>query len=120
MAMNIALLRLVLSALFVLSACARLSERSHSSSQYSHARRSLSTSPNLVNRTLPWGDDAQELVRRDGQKYVFMHHVRSYMTWKCQYFGLTALLADRRKCVLPEPNPSRLSRLILLARVSVY
>jgi glucan endo-1,3-alpha-glucosidase len=34
------------------------------------------TSTTAFNNTLPWGDDPKELVKRDGTKYVFMHHVR--------------------------------------------
>ena len=28
------------------------------------------------NATVPWTDDPEQLVKRDGRKYVFMHHVR--------------------------------------------
>lgn len=34
------------------------------------------TGATAFNNTLPWGDDPKELVKRDGTKYVFMHHVR--------------------------------------------
>ncbi|TFK29164.1 hypothetical protein FA15DRAFT_632705 [Coprinopsis marcescibilis] len=39
-------------------------------------RKQVASRDSLANGTVPWGDDPSQLVKRDGTKWVFMHHVR--------------------------------------------
>lgn len=43
---------------------------------------------NIANASLSYADDPAELVKRDGGKYVFMHHVRVFLCWHTRVLTL--------------------------------